>query len=141
MAKYLPHGTTVKINSQTVGGLISVSIPDRTRGAAEVTDTASAFDREYIPGLREGGSVQITFRHNPDDLGQRQLETNFNANGAAAIVGCLIQLPTAAGTANRNYSFQGFVTAVTQGDLNLVDDQAAELTATIKIADATVAVG
>jgi hypothetical protein len=143
MARYLPHGTTFSVNSQLVGGLTSISIPDRSRGEAEITDSNSAFDREYLPGLREGGSVELTFRHNPDDVGQGELETNFNTNGDSAIVSCVLTLPDAslAGGGSRKYTFQGFVTAPPNGDLNLADDEAAELSATIKVADAAVVVG
>lgn len=138
MAKYLPHGTTVRINSILIGGLTSVSIPDRTRGEAETTDSDSAFDREYIPGLRDGGSIELTFRHDPDDVGQQTLESNFDANGAAAVVPIQITLPDTATLAagSRVYAFDGFVTAPPQGDLGLVDDEPAEQTATIKVAGA-----
>lgn len=140
MPKYLPHGTTFRINSALVGGLTSITIPDRTRGAAETTDSGSAFDREFFPGLREGGTIELTFRHIPEDVGQEMLNTNFNANGAAAVVGCELALPDAATTAvgTRRYTFTGFVISAPQGTLGLIDDEVVELTATIKIADATV---
>ena len=134
MAKYLPHGTTVSINSQLVGGLISVSTPDRTRGEAEVTDSDSGFDREYIPGLREGGSIELTFRHDPADAGQQELNDNFDDDGQSAVVPIVITLPTEAGSNGRVYSFDGFVTAPPQGDLGLVEDEPAEQSATIKVA-------
>lgn len=140
MPKYLPHGTTFQIGSFTVGGLISVSIPDRSRGEAETTDTDSAGDRAWIAGLREGGSVELTFRHDPDDTGQLQLETNFNAAGAAAIESCVITLPAAATAASgsRTYTFNAFVTTPPSGDLGLADDEAAEQTATLKLAGTVV---
>ncbi|KKL63125.1 hypothetical protein LCGC14_2178260, partial [marine sediment metagenome] len=90
----------------------------------------------YIAGLREGGSVELTFRHDPDDTGQVALETNFDANGAAAVEEIVITLPAAAtsGSVARTYTFDGFVTTPPTGDLGLVDDAAAEQTATIKVA-------
>lgn len=135
---YLPHGTTFSINGVTVGGLIGVSIPDRTRGEVETTATDSSSQRSYIPGLREGGSVQLTMRHRPDDLGQQQLETNYAAAGSAALVSCVITLPDGAtsGVGSRTYTFTGFVTQPPAGDLNLVDDEAAEQTAVVKVASA-----
>jgi len=45
MSKYLPHGTTVTIGSVAIGGLISVGVPDRSRGEAETTDTGDGGDR------------------------------------------------------------------------------------------------
>jgi hypothetical protein len=132
--KFLPHGTTIMVNSVLVGGLISVSIPDRTRGEAEVTDTDSAFDREFIPGLRDGGSVNLSFRFDPEDTGQVELVTNFNASGTAAIVPVIIEIPAAAISGGQTFTFDGFVTAAPSGDLALVDDSAAEQTATIRVA-------
>lgn len=136
MAKYLAHGTAVQFDSQNIGGLISVSIPDRTRGEAEVTDSDSAGDREWIAGLREGGSVELTFRHDPDDAGQQALQWNFDTPAGNAIVPCRITLPEAATSSggSRTFNFDGFVTAPPQGALGLVDDEAAEQTATIKVA-------
>lgn len=138
MTKYLPHGTTFKINSKLVGGLISVSIPSMERGAAETTDTNSASNRAFIPALRDGGTVELTFRHDPDDLGQQELESNYAAAGSAAVQDCILTLPDAATTAggSRTYSFDGFVVNPPSGDLGLVDDEAAELTATIKVTGA-----
>ncbi len=133
MAKYLPHGTTVSVNSQAIGGLISVSIPDRTRGEAETTDSDSGFDREFIPALRDPGSVELTFRHDPEDAGQLELNENFDDDGDSAVVPVTITLPSEAGS-NRVYSFDAFVTAPPQGDLGLVEDEAAEQTATLRVA-------
>ena len=138
MSEYLPHGTTFQIGSTLVGGLIGVGVPDRTRGEAETTDTNDSFDRKYIAGLREGGGVELTFRHDPDDAGQAALEANYGANGPSAIEQCVITLPAAATSASgsRTYTFDGFVTAAPSGDLGLVDDEAAEQSATIKVAGA-----
>ena len=134
MGKYLPHGTTVSFDGSSIGGLISVGIPDRTRGEAETTDSASGFNREYYPGLREGGSVQLSFRHNPGDTGQLKLESNYLLDGSAAIKSCTITLPAGFGTPQRTYTFNAFVTAPPSGDLALVDDAVAEQSATLKVA-------
>ena len=138
MSKYLPHGTTVTLGSVDIGGLISVSVPDRSKGEAETTDTGSGFDRAYIAGLREGGSIELTFRHDPDDTGQIALETNYDADGPAAIEEVVITLPSAAtaATGSRTYTFDAFVTKPPTGDLGLTDDEAAEQSATLKVATA-----
>lgn len=137
MAKYLPHGTTFSINSKVVGGLVSVSFPDRARGVAKTTDTLDP-DHTYLPGMRESGTVKITFRHNPDDSGQQELEDNYNAAPEDAVVTCVITLPDAAssGSGQVTYTFDGFVTDPPKGDLGLVDDNPAEMNATIKVAGA-----
>lgn len=138
MGKYLPHGTTVTFDSSAVGGLLTVGIPDRSRGEAEVTDSASVWQREYFPGLREGGSVSLTFRHNPSDVGQLKLESNYLLDGSSAIKSCTITLPAGFGTPQRTYTFNAFVTAPPSGDLNTIDDAAAEQSATLKVAGAVV---
>lgn len=138
MAKYLPHGTTFSIGGVVVGGLISVSIPDRSRGEAETTDSASAGDRSFIAGLRDGGKVTLTFRHDPTDVGQLALETNFGLDGSGAVKACIITLPTTAKTPARTYTFNGFVTAPPAGELGLVDDTVAEQSATIRVAGSVV---
>lgn len=134
MAKYLPHGTTFSINAVSVGGLIGVSIPARTRGDAETTDSGSTGDRRYIAGLREGGSVTLTFRHDPGNTGQQQLETNYGLDGSGAVKTCVITLPTTAGSPARTYTFDGYVSQPPAGDLDLVADGVAIQTAVIKVA-------
>ena len=122
-----------------IGGLISVSIPDRTRGEAETTDTASGGSRAYFAGLREGGSVTLSFRHNPDNLGQKELESNFNlAGGSTAVKQCVITLPDPATSSagSRTYTFDAFVTTPPTGELDLVGDEAAVQSATLKVAGA-----
>lgn len=139
MSKYLPHGTTVTFNGVAIGGLISVSLPSRAKGVAETTDSNSAYDREYIPGLREGGEVELTFRHNPDDAGQDALEVNYDTDGNAAVVTATISLPPDSITSpgiERHYTFDCFVTSPPQGELGLTDDEAAEASATLKVAGA-----
>lgn len=70
MARYLAHGAQVLIGSIPIGGLTSIGIPDRTRGEAEVTDSDSNFNKEFIGGMRDPGHVKLTFRHDPEDAGQ-----------------------------------------------------------------------
>lgn len=134
MPRYLPHGTTVQFDGSVIGGLITVSIPPRTRGEAEVTDSDSAFNREYYPGLREGGSIALTFRQIKADVGQLKLESNFALDGSVAIKSCTITLPAAAGSPVRTYTFNAFVSAAPSGDLNLIDDAVAVQAATLKVA-------
>lgn len=143
MAKYLPHGTTFKINNILVGGLVTVGLPGATRGIAESTDSDSNFDRTFLPGLRDGGNLTISFRHDPDDAGQEELEDNFNTNGAAAVVACLITLPDVAtsGSGSRTYAFNGFVSAAPKSDLGLVDEKVAEHTVTIQVTGAVTITG
>lgn len=133
--KYLPQGTTFKINNVLVGGLISISLPSGSKGVAETTDSGSSATRDFLPALRDNGTISMTLRHDPDDLGQQQLETNYNTDGSAALVTCVItlaDLATAAST-KRTYTFLAFVTTLLNGDLALVDDAVAEVTTELKI--------
>ncbi len=134
MAKYLPHGTTVTFGGSAIGGLISITVPERSRGVAETTDSSAAGDRSYIAGLREGGEMQLSFRHDPTDVGQLALETNYGLDGSTAVKACVISLPTTAKNPARTYTFNAFVTKPPAGSLGLVDDTVAVQSATIKVA-------
>ena len=134
MSKYLPHGTQVQVDYVTIGGLMSVAIPERTRGQGETTDTNSSA-REYIPGLRDGGDMVLTFRHDPTDVGQAKLESNYAVDGNAAVVTVTITLPSDAGSPGI-YTFDGYVSAAPSGELALAEDEAAVLSATIKVGSA-----
>jgi hypothetical protein len=119
--------------------MLSISLPTRSKGFAESTDSDSNYDREYIPGLRESGEIELTFRHDPEDPGQDALENNFYVNGNAAVVTCILTLPddaVASSGITRQYTFDGFVISPPQGDLNMADDTTAEVSATVKVAGA-----
>lgn len=131
----MPLGTTFSINAKSVGGLITVGLPQQQRGVAETTDSASGFDRSFLPGLRDAGTVQLTMRYDPDDAGQLQLQANYAANGTAALVPCIVTLPNAAtpSSGGETWTFNAFVTEPPRGDLAIVDDKVVEVTATLKI--------
>ncbi len=57
MSKFFAHGTTISIGGTIVKNLVSIEMPDRTKGDVEMTDGDSAGDREYVPGLREGDNL------------------------------------------------------------------------------------
>ena len=137
MSKYIAHGTSMKIGSTRIGGLVSLSIPDRSAGEAEITDSDSS-DRRFIRGMRDPGSVEVTVRHDPDDPGQIAIDNNYNAAAGSEVVSWTIELPGAA-TASPSpggvakYTFDGYVAKPFSGSLALADDTAAELTATIRV--------
>lgn len=137
MAHFLPHGTTVSIASQDIGGLIGVTPPARTRGEAETTDTDSSGDREYLPGLREGDSMELTMRYEPDDQGQQDLRTNYENAVGSSPVEFIITIPSGATSASgsETHTFDGFVTnpPYAGDDQDLVADEVSEVTATIKV--------
>lgn len=131
MSKFIAHGTTVSIGGTDIGGLTSLSVPDRQKGEAESTDSSSAGDREFLPGLRDGGTVEIEYRKNVEDAGQQALETNYEADDSIEEV--VITLPgTAASTSPVTYTFDAFVTNIS-ADLALESDETAMETATLKV--------
>jgi hypothetical protein len=132
MARFIAHGTTVEFASATVGGLTGFGSPDRSKGDVEVTDGESAFDREYIPGLREGGSITLEGRYDPEDEGQEALNDNYESDQDTETV--FIQLPARAhATMTVKYRFVGYVNSFSQ-DLPQDADDAATFSATIKVA-------
>lgn len=123
------HGTTFSIGGTLVGALTSVSLPDRTRDEVDLTDHESGGDREYVPGLRDGGSVTLEGTLAPGNAGQTAIEDNYAGDAAEA---CIIELPNGATTGTR-YSFDGFVTAI-NGDLPF--DDKGSYSVTIKVTGA-----
>lgn len=134
MPKFLPHGSTFSFNAVNIGGLVAIAFPDATKEEAESTDTDSGGAREFIPGLRDHGSLDITVRYDPEDAGQIALEDNFDAAGAVAQQ-CIITLPAGAtaGATTVTFTFNGFVIASRQGDLNLAESETAQVTFTIRV--------
>ena len=134
MPKFIAHGTVVEFASATVGGLTSITTPDRSKGEAESTDGESEFDREYIPGLREGGSITLEGRYNPEDEGQEALNDNWESDQDTATL--FITLPARANTTYTvQYRAVSFVTALVQ-DLAQDADDPATFSCTLKAAGA-----
>jgi len=139
MAKYLPHGAQFTFGSVPIGGLISIGFPDASKDEAETTDTDSGGQREFIPGLRDFGTVELQCRHDPVDAGQSALEANFLA--AADVQECVITLPPEASadaspSTNVTYTFDAFVLAGPTGDLPLAESEAAQVSFTLRVTGA-----
>ena len=108
-------------------------MPERVRGEVETTDGESAFTREFLPGLRDGGSVTLEGRHDPDDAGQEALEDNWEADQDVETI--FITLPTRARTSlTSKVRADVFVTAWSV-DLPQEADEAATFSCTLKVAD------
>lgn len=130
MAKYHAHGASVTIGGTAIGGMATIGLPDETRGEVEVTDHDSGGDREYLPGLRDAGSVTLEGRHDPEDTGQVALRTNYNGSASAQVV---ITLPGASATTSPvTYTFDAFVTAL-GGELAGDGDDPGNFSATLKV--------
>ena len=131
MDPFWAHGTVVEIaGSIPIGGLVGISFSGEDRGAVETTHAGSGGDREYIPGLREGGSLNLEMRADPSDAGQQALRANYAAASATAEDEAFeVTLPSSRGI----ISFLGFVTQPPQYDLPQASDDAAMASAVIKI--------
>lgn len=119
------HGTTFSIDGVEVGGLRNIGLPEQSRDDVDLTDHQSNFDREYVPGLREGGTVALEGINIPGDAGQQALRANFDADNE--VVECVITLPV---TPAVTYTFDGYVNAL--GGSNPYDAEA-DFTASVKV--------
>ncbi len=135
MSKFFAHGTALSIGGSAIGSLVSIDMPERTKGDIEITDAESAGDREYIPGLREGDSITFECRREDQDVGQIALRTNYEADGTTAAIVLTLPASATSGATTITYSFTGYVNSL-GGSLPQVDDDAASLTASIKVTGA-----
>lgn len=130
MSKILAHGSTVSIGGDDIGGLTSLTTPERSRGEAETTDSDSGGTREFIPGLRESGTLELEFIRDYDDTGQQHLQSNYNGSAAEEVV---ITYPSdAASTSPVTLTFDAFVTEFPE-DAPLADDEPFTATATLRV--------
>lgn len=104
------HGTQVTIDSTPIGGLRDIDGPQEEKELVDVTDHDSGGDREYVPGLRDGGTLDLTYLVESTDSGQQALWANYgdNTNPAAAFVITVPADPTISGS-DFTISFNGFV--------------------------------
>lgn len=130
--KFWAHGTTVTIDGVDIGGLSSIGVPEETRGDVETTDNKSGGDREFLPGLRDGGTVTFEGRKIPGDLGQDRCRTNYQAD--AEVVEVIITLPAAAtnDSTTATITFDVYVNGF-GGDLPQDADEPGQWSVTMKI--------
>lgn len=124
------HGTKFSIGGVEVGGLENISLPEQSKDDVDLTNHQSQGDREYVPGLREGGTVTLEGQNLPADPGQEACRANYDADNQ--IEECVITLPV---TPAVTYTFDGYVNAL--GGENPFDDKAT-FTASIKVASKVV---
>jgi predicted secreted protein len=99
------HGTTVTFDTSAVGGLTGISLPALSRDSLDTTTHGSAGVRSFLPGLFDGGTVELEGNYLPADGGQVKLEGNIKNEAAKS---CVISVPTTPAT---TYTFNCFVTA------------------------------
>ena len=74
------HGTVVTIDSVDIGGLRGIDGPQEEKELVDVTDHDSGGDKEYVPGLRDGGTLTLNALEEAADPGQQALWASYGDN-------------------------------------------------------------
>ena len=75
-------GVSVSVDSNTIGGLRSVTIPESDSTDIDVTTHSSTSGyKEYIGGLKDGGTVTLEGVYLPADTGQAALADPTSQGG------------------------------------------------------------
>lgn len=130
------HGTTVSIDSTDIGGLRSIDGPSEQKALVDVTDHDSGGDMEYVPGLRDGGTLDLGLLDESTDAGQQALWASYG-DTTNALSTFIITVPADANISASSYTetFSGFVISRGAGRPY---DGAATRTFSIKISGAVV---
>lgn len=125
MSKSRSVGTTLKVNSKTVGGVTSISGVDVSSDEVDVTalDNSTGY-REFLQGFKDGGEVSVDGFLDGADEGQAEMITLLNSGSSTSVE---IAFPTAI---NKKWTFTAFVSAFsTSADV----DGAIEYSATLRV--------
>ena len=128
------HGTTISIDSVDIGGVFDIAGPEEEKALIETTDHDSGGDREYVPGLRDGGTVTLSCRLEAADPGQQALWASYGdpTNALSTFIITPPNDPAISGDAF-TYDFSGFVTGRSSA---FPFDDAMAITFTVKISGA-----
>ena len=129
---FFAHGATMIFGGYAVGGLLDIPLPEEDREEVETTGQDSEFQREYVPGLKDNGTLDITMRMRPGDPGQEAMRANSQLD--SEIVEVQIQLPnhvTGLGFPVLRWTFDAFVQ--TTGGTLFWENTAAERTVTLRV--------
>lgn len=87
MAKIRSFGVTVSVASNLIGGLKDVQIPEVEVTDIDVTthDSAGGY-RQFLGGLKDGGTVTLSGAYDISNTGQTYLRTAANQGGAPVAV-------------------------------------------------------
>jgi len=116
-------GTTLSKGGVTIGSLTSISSPEKSTDAKEVTtlDVSDGYKR-FLPGLKDGGEVTVKGYYDSADAGQAAIDAAFEAGIQDTYI---ITFPAAIGA---TFTFNGIITKYTPGEANLEDPMSFELT-------------
>lgn len=121
MAAIKTQATTITINGQTIGGVVSFSGMDGEASDIDVTTLASTA-KEYAQGIQDFGNFSMEIIRDPNDAGQSEC---FDQKGAQTTSSMVVTLPDTV-TLNRatfnvhvkSMSMEGGVDAVATGSIN-----------------------
>lgn len=127
MAGFFGHGAQLLFNSIPVAGCLDLPTPEQAREEVEITDMNSNFFREFVPGLIDNGTLDITLRWVPGDVGQQELKDSL---GSTVAVPVEILGPTHM-TPRERISFDGFTQSL--GGTFFWENTAAEIALTLRV--------
>ena len=110
MSKSNAIGTTLTVNSKTVGGLTSINGIEINADSIDVSalDNATGY-REKVPGFKDVGDLTCSGFLDGSDAGQAEMLSLLNSGN---IVSCTIVFPA---TIGKTWSFQASVIRFSTG--------------------------
>jgi predicted secreted protein len=86
MAKIKSFGIGVTVATKAIGGLTDVGLPGVEVSMIDTTthDSSGGY-REYVSGLKDAGSLELTGKYNYADTGQDHLKDNPGASAAFVV--------------------------------------------------------
>lgn len=125
---FFAHGATISYKGYSIGGAMDIPLPEEAREEVEVTDQDSDFNREFVPGLKDNGTLDLVLRMIPSDEGQQQIRAS--AGDPEDIGEIIITLPAHANP-RLQWTFDAWVQ--TTGGTLYWENTAAERTVTFRI--------
>lgn len=108
MPKFAAQGTSLTFNSIDIANIRNISGPDASKEEVDVTDHDSTA-REFIPGLKDYGTLTLECNYNPNDPGQQALRANFEGTSQTGVE-CVLTPPAAASSSGTlTLTFNAFV--------------------------------
>lgn len=86
MAKIKSFGVGVTVATNAIGGLTDVSIPGIEVSMIDITshDSSGGY-REFVGGLKDAGTLELTGKYNYSDTGQDYLKDNPGVSAAFVV--------------------------------------------------------
>jgi hypothetical protein len=129
---FFAHGATMTFAGYEVGGLLDIPLPEEDREEVEITDQRSEFQREFVPGLKDNGTLDLTLRMIPGDPGQAAMRENSESdNELEEVVITLPEHVVYRGVPQLSWTCDAYVQTI--GGTLFWENTAAERTITLRI--------